>query len=1412
MLSVHAGWSIDYHLSASGGNAGAVGYYMDAGEPAGFWAGRGATDLGLRGQVDPEIAKRVFDRDQMPDGTPFKAQKRGNYQGMNDQVDDRAREAVAAYLADHPHAVASELDRVRARALKATRNAVPFFDWTFSFTKSVSVLQAAELSAAKRDRLAGVEQSAHAKRAEQLEAVARDAGAWVVEEIERTAAFTRTGRHGGKQGEYRDARGVIAAVFVQHTSREGDPQLHAHVTVANRVQRADQADTKYRTLHSRKLMQERLRIAAVVNRRVAQRLAQLGYVMKVREDLNDQEIGGVSSEVMDMFSARRVQVTGKLRELFEAYERKHGHAPNRRALWLMKQEATLKSRDTKAESHRAAGSESDAPETVDQRLDAWEAKCERRELKALAEVAEAVATYSLDHANPVELTQAEAERAARVAVAEVQRQNSQWTLSQLAFELSRALPPLPATLDPGPLMDRLIRRVLLGLVADADVVQLGPAPELLDVTELGVRASDRESIYTAPEAGRFATVGQLDMEEELLAEARRRIKARITPEEASLDLLDTDLDPGQREAAQGLLTADRQIVVLVGPAGAGKSHVMATVARVHTARTGRRVIGLSSSENASRVLAGEMSGQVADKSLVDTFNIAAFLGKIKGSGRLRYPVPVFPGDIVVIDEASQVPTLDLIRVSNYVRQNGARMILTGDIAQLGAVEAGGVMKLIAHDQGYWELQEVRRFNAEWERTESLRVREGDIGAIPEYQAYGRIRSGPEDVTYRVAVDSWVTDFMAGRNVLLLAGSNAEAADLAAMARQELIKAGAVDKGHQITLSDQNDAGIGDWIRARLNTHIDADGRRLTNRDTLRILEWTGVGDLRQATVERKTSSGWSDKFSVPAKYLRDNAELAYAGNVHVAQGATVDTSHLLVSETLSREALYVGLTRGRESNMMHVVTGPSRAFDKDGTMQAPAERVIGQAMSKEQSSLSATEVMRELQDIAADTRHLFQMWKRTVQEKAEAKIDSMIQSRVDAAEFGRYKNEPQRRVLLTALRERWIHGADVEATVDQVTADNLNGASSVSAVLHSRLEAVPWARAETTSWTDRTPEADTEELGTQIAGLMDDRQTALGEKLAAKPEPWLVRHLGMPPKHSEALMADYVSRAGRAAAYREAAGIDGQDVSIGSAPKGDPEMRAAWESAAGAMELVDVEMSVRQMDTGQLEAIEHKWTVQAQYAPPDVRRELEATNRAEQNTRLRANHYKTEGNEALAGQAEALADEQSLRSTVLGGVHEVRSRWEESTKEQRADADRASLELNRRREGDIPKAPDADWLAQFEKDVAGLERAIDRERMAAMAEGKPWPPRPEKKTEAESEPESERDRLADYVTRAQEAAARLDREEAHRDTERAETVRRDREREAEALSSGTWQAGSEGSSWRDAEAEAGAGFDYPSDE
>ena len=421
----------------------------------------------------------------------------------------------------------------------------------------------------------------------------------------------------------------------------------------------------------------------------------------------------------------------------------------------------------------------------------------------------------------------------------------------------------------------------------------------------------------------------------------------------------------------------------------------------------------------------------------------------------------------MLDEASQLSTADLAMIEQAARQAGARLIATGDTAQLGAVEAGGMFRLLAGEVPAAELREVRRFDAPWEREASVRLRDGDLAAVAAYDRHGRIRGADQEAACDRAAAMWLADHLRGKTVLLLAGSNTEAADLSRRVQARLIQLGTV--GHpQAALSDGNQAGPGDLVRARLNTEIDAGGRKLTNRDTLRITGWRGP----DAEVRRQREDGtWTGPFRVPRSYLARNAELGYGGNVHVAQGRTVDTTHLLVTGSLSRQALNVGMTRGRESNTAHVVTGKTASAGHKPYQQAAPESVLASVLEREADELSATEQIRQAQEQSGGTGHLLRLWSAATRRTLYTDIDERIKARLTEAEGWRYDREHSRQVLRHKLRNAQLAGYDVGEIIERLTAAPIDGARSVSGVLHGRLQRLRLsAQGHGVTWAQRTPQ------------------------------------------------------------------------------------------------------------------------------------------------------------------------------------------------------------------------------------------------------------------------------------------------------------------------------------------------------
>jgi hypothetical protein len=799
-VTLHAGHDVAYFTSGQGrgGCAGAMSYYTAAGEPPGEWAGKGGAALGLAGQVDPAVIGRLYQHGIGPGGEQLVKRRRSKAAG------EREAAAVAAYRAAHPYASVTELAEARAAERGEDPHQVPYFDLTVSAVKSVSVLHASYRVSARQAREHGDDQRAAAldAKADQIEDALMDAAHEAVAWLEQHATYTRTGHHSARTGEWRDGDGLVASLFLHHLSRDGDPQLHVHVAIWNRVQRGDGADGKWRTLDSRSLHNQRLGVAPVTDRGMETRLSALGYAMVPRADGNGAEVGGVSQDVMDLFSSRAVVVTGELKRLAQEYEARHGKPPSRRTLWLLHQQAGQNTRRTKAEARRTiAGQTGTAEPTAAQRLAAWEAQTARREVQALSAVHEQVAQFAAKHAGraPAVLDDAAKRKAARIAVAEVQRHHAVWSMAQLRFEVHRALPVLPPGADGEAVVTEVAKLAVCGR-AGTEVIQVS-APDLTDVTSLGVRASDEGSIYRPPNEARYCTLAHLDTEQQILTAAERTVPQLVGQEQARAAAEGTDLTAEQRDAAVMMLTAVTATTALIAPAGAGKSHTMAEFARLWTTFTGRRVIGLTTSTNAARVLAHE--------GLAESYNIAEFLGKVEGSDELRRPVPLYENDVLVLDEASQLSTTDLAMVQEAARIAGARLVLAGDTEQLGAVEAGGMFGLLAREVPGAELHEVRRFDAAWEAGASARLRAGDFTAYAAYDRHGRMRGGDLEAAMDRAAGMWLADHLRGKNVLLLAGSNSEAADLSRRIQAKLIQLGRVGQP-RAALADGNQAGTGDF--------------------------------------------------------------------------------------------------------------------------------------------------------------------------------------------------------------------------------------------------------------------------------------------------------------------------------------------------------------------------------------------------------------------------------------------------------------------------------------------------------------------------------------------------------------------------------------------------------------------------
>ena len=128
------------------------------------------------------------------------------------------------------------------------------------------------------------------------------------------------------------------------------------------------------------------------------------------------------------------------------------------------------------------------------------------------------------------------------------------------------------------------------------------------------------------------------------------------------------------------------------------------------------------------------------------------------------------------------------------RHANAKLVLVGDPHQLGAVGPGGIFRTLVADHGAHELETVRRFHHAWEAAASLRLRDGNPAILAAYDRHDRIASGSRERDDRPRLRGLARRVATkASSLLLMAGDNATADELARRCRAELVARGEVDR-------------------------------------------------------------------------------------------------------------------------------------------------------------------------------------------------------------------------------------------------------------------------------------------------------------------------------------------------------------------------------------------------------------------------------------------------------------------------------------------------------------------------------------------------------------------------------------------------------------------------------------------
>jgi conjugative relaxase-like TrwC/TraI family protein len=805
-------------------------YLSGHGESPGRWYGAGASSLGLAGEAS-----------------------RAGFQAMFE-----GRDPTMGDLLGRPHG----------------RNAVPAFDVVLRPAKSVSILYGLGDPATGRAVLA----AHHAGLAEAVGYLDDHLGA-------------RRG-HGGH--EHVSGQGLLAVGFDHRTSREGDPLLHTHLVIANRIQGPD---GRWTAVDGRDLYRHRLAADAIYRATYQRELVRtLGVEWTAADTYGNRELQGMPEDLVRSFSKRAGQIDAELDRLVAD----GGERTPRLVKWAV--HATRKPK------------EHAAPDTLYGR---WRQEAAERGVDAdtlVRRVTGRTANRVQDQTVSEEATGQLFDRLAGpdglTATA------STFTRPDILVALGAGLAGAGRT-ELEELADRFLAERAVSVVADRTL-----------------------------EERRWSTPELLSVEQRLVTSATGRTdeQTAVASHEAVREALATHATagPDQQAMVRDLCQGGQGVALVVGRAGTGKTFALG-IARHAWQLDGYRPLATAPTGIATISLQGEGFEDVA--------TCDRLLGDLD-RGREQLDART----VLVVDEAGMLGSRKLSRLLEHAHDAQAKVVLVGDDRQLAAIDAGGGFRGLRLRLGASELVENRRQQQAWEREALELVRSGLVEeAVAAYRAHDRVVAADSKPAATLALlqDWWATWQQAERDpaeeVIVLAARRAEV-DRLNTACQELLAARGRLGSERLQVEDLKLA-VGDRVVCGHNAIAEL-GVANGSRGTITALD----PQARTLTIRLDGHDGRT--ITLPRSYLDGRSrgernrrvDLAYATTGHRAQGLTRGRALVRLTGSEDVNWLYVQLSRARQDTRLYAVVGPephgAGELDLPDRDQPDAYLQLAQALSR----------------------------------------------------------------------------------------------------------------------------------------------------------------------------------------------------------------------------------------------------------------------------------------------------------------------------------------------------------------------------------------------------------------------------------------------------------------------------------
>lgn len=795
----------------------------------------------------------------------------------------------------------AQLRQFIAENSKKHQTAIAGFDLVFTPSKSVSIAWGLGDKQLRKD----------------IEAAHEHAIQDVVRHLENNVIMTRRGHNGIRQIDTKN--GIIGTKFRHYDSRAGDPNLHDHVVIANRV---EGEDDKWSSIDGRTLYQYGVECSELYNSRVQQYVTEktgLQFEPRMQNGKPIHEIVGISDEMVRAFSSRRGDISAELDRVKAKFVADNGYEPSEKQLIKLAQQATLATRPAKSEAR-----------SLEDLHTEWVAAAHALSDHGVHvpvdhQLTESLKTASLNYEQSVlqgarqEAYSTPLEAHTDAVLSRLEEARSTWRRTHINAETTRYVRELGLneTQDKG-----LISSIRQSVASDS-------LPLHIKDTRLTPREylrKDGTSQYQRIDAELFTSERVLAAEHKILDAASRAVIPASTVDvfelaaqkkRAELAEQGHTLPAGQEAMARAFATSDKLLVVGIGAAGAGKT-TSTRLAVDAIEASGNRVIGMAPTAAAAAVMRSEMriNADTVDKILTDW-----------QSGKAS--VDVRPGDVLLVDEAGMIATPKMEKILTLAQERGALVRALGDYRQLSAVGSGGALRLVDREIGAVHLDELFRFKNPEEAAATLSLREPPlVGTDKPFEFYkenGRIVAGDADAMIEDVFRGYSADIQAGKQSIMIASTNETVTRLNDLAQAHAIEHGQVSTGAgAVALHNSSRAHLGDTIVTRKNARrliVNSGQDFVKNGDIWRV---TGLHDDGRITAQHLAHGG---KVTLPAGYVQESVELGYAATIHRAQGSTVDTAHALVDASTDRAGAYVALTRGRENNQLYVALADGEKRD-----------------------------------------------------------------------------------------------------------------------------------------------------------------------------------------------------------------------------------------------------------------------------------------------------------------------------------------------------------------------------------------------------------------------------------------------------------------------------------------------------